>query len=179
MVACSDFARSSRSLEYDSDLSKARRDRLESYFTTTEHHQRAVAQTEVRAGPLEVLRKLELSGDRAMTATWALVDISGVGLGATVPHLRAVHRVGSLVGFRFANEVDWRLGIVHRIGRDKQDRTSVGLESLPGGPAVCAQAKPANPTGKNIWHEIEGSGLGYLDALLVSPDGGLRTTRLL
>jgi hypothetical protein len=170
MLACSDFARSGRSLEYDSDLTKARRNRQESYFTTDEHHRKLVAETEVTTDPLEVLRKLELSGDRAMMEKWALADISGVGLGAIVPHLRAVHRVGSLIGFRFANEVDWRLGIIRRIGQDNQGRTSVGLESLPSGPSVCAQAKPANPTGKNIWHEIEGSGLGYVDALMVSPE---------
>ncbi|HTY98281.1 MAG TPA: hypothetical protein VMB75_00490, partial [Rhodocyclaceae bacterium] len=173
MLACSDFARSGRSLQYDSDLVLAHRNRLESHFTTEEHHRREVeiAQEQAAITPLEVLHKLELGGDRAMMEKWALSDISGVGLGAHIPHLRAVHGVGNLVGFRFANEVDWRLGVIRRIGHTDEGKISVGLESLPNGPAVCAQAKPATPAGKTAWHEIEGSGLGYLDALMVSPEG--------
>jgi hypothetical protein len=172
MLACSDFARSGRTLQYDSDLALAHRNRLESHFTTDEHHRRQVAtEQEPAASPLEVLRKLELSGDRAMMEKWALADISGVGLGARIPHLRAVHGVGNLIGFRFANEVDWRLAIIRRIGHTPEGRASVGLESLAGGPSVCAQAKPATPAGQTAWHEIEGSGLGYVDALLVSPTG--------
>lgn len=170
MVACSDFARSGRSLAYDSDLAKAQRDRLESHFTTEGARQVAAAPAEA-ADPLEVLRKLELSGDRAMMEKWAVADVSGGGLGATIPHLRAVHRVGSLVGYRFANEIDWRLALIRRIGRDGRERTSVGLEALPGGPAACAQVKAASQAGKAAWHEIEGSGLGYLDAILASPEG--------
>lgn len=169
MVACSDFARSGRSLQYDSDLASARRDRLESHFTTIDGAR--LAEEKQAPDPLEVLRKLELSGDRAMMEKWKLLDVSNGGLGATVPLLRAVHRVGALVAYRFADQIEWCLGIVRRIGSGGDDKTSVGLESLSEGPSSCAQARPVNQAGKTSWQEVEGSGLGYLDAILVSPAG--------
>lgn len=169
MVAFSDFARSGRSLEYGSDLAAALRDRLERRFTTANINLEKKVE-EAPADPLETLRKLELSGDKAMMEQWTLADVSDSGLGAAVPHVRPNHRIGGLVGFRQEDSLDWRLGIIRRIGRGPDGKPGIGLETLPG-PSLCGQVKPASEEGKTVWQQIEGSGLGYLDAMLLSPDG--------
>ncbi|HNH35326.1 MAG TPA: hypothetical protein PK375_05395 [Rhodocyclaceae bacterium] len=169
MVAFSDFARSGRNLEYGSDLQAALRDRLERRFTTANVNLEKPPE-EVPVEPLDTLRKLELSGDKAMMEQWALADVSDSGIGAAVPHVRTTHRIGGLVGFRQEDSLDWRLGLIRRIGRGPDGKQGIGLETLPG-PSVCAQVKPASESGKTVWQQIEGSGLGYLDAMLLAPDG--------
>ncbi len=62
------------------------------------------------------------------------------------------------------------MGLIRRIGRGPDGKQGIGLETLPG-PSVCAQVKPASESGKTVWQQIEGSGLGYLDAMLLAPDG--------
>lgn len=169
MVAFSDFARSGRNLEYASDLRAAERDRLERRFTTANVNLEKPPE-DVPVDPLDTLRRLELSGDKAMMEQWTLADVSDSGIGAAVPHVRTGHRIGGLVGFRQEDSLDWRLGLIRRIGRGPDGKPGIGLETLPG-PSVCAQAKPADESGKTVWQQIEGSGLGYLDALVLSPDG--------
>ncbi len=169
MVAFSDFARSGRSLEYGSDLAAALRDRLERRFTTANINLEKKVE-EVPTDPLETLRKLELSGDKAMMEQWTLADASDSGLGAAVPHVRPNHRIGGLVGFRQEDSLDWRLGVIRRIGRGPDGKPGIGLETLPG-PSLCGQVKPASEDGKTVWQQIEGSGLGYLDAMLLDPAG--------
>lgn len=170
MVAFSDFARSGRSIDYQSDLSRVLRERMEQSLSPEEQERLAASRADTARDPLEVLRSMELSGDRAMMEKWKLADISEVGLGATTTLLRNIHRIGGLVGYRFTNQLDWRLGLIRRLGRSPNGQAGIGLETLPG-PSFCAQVKPMSKEILPTWQQMEGSGLGYLDALLVANDG--------
>ena len=82
------------------------------------------------SNPLAVLEKLELSGDRQMMEHWVQADISDTGLGAVAPAVRAKHRIGGLVCLRYADGIEWHLGLIRRIGRDAAGQATLGIETL-------------------------------------------------
>lgn len=169
MVAASQFARTGRSLEYD-------RGDFEKYY---EEHRfgriltEAEQQVQIKApeeeppvvNPLETLRKLELSGDKAQMEQWRQVDISSSGIGVLVPTILTRHRIGGLVAVRYSDGLEWRLGLIRRIGRDAANQPSIGLEALAW-PSLCASARPVGTV--SSWSGD--GGRGELDALIVAAD---------
>ena len=76
---------------------------------------------------MEILRRLETDGDQAQMESWTQVDGSDTGLGVVVPAVLPRHRIGLLVCLREADDIDWRLGLIRRIGRDAANRPSIGV----------------------------------------------------
>lgn len=172
MIAASHFARSGRSFKYEGvDL-----DRLYAEFRFGRVEPSESAETEAVAkneepevvSPMEILRSLELRGDKALMEHWMQVDSSATGIGAVVPAVLPRHQIGLLIGLRNLDGLDWRLGLIRRIGRDADNRPSIGLETLAS-PSVCAQAKPGGET--TVWNDVTERGHGWLDAIIVSQDG--------
>ncbi|MBK8119947.1 MAG: hypothetical protein IPK39_12830 [Sulfuritalea sp.] len=118
--------------------------------------------------PMEILRSLELRGDKAQMEHWLQVDSSATGLGAAVPAVLPRHQIGLLICLRSREGLDWRLGFIRRIGRDAENRPSIGIETLPW-PSICAQAKPGGE--ETVWRNVTEAGDGWLDAVIVSQEG--------
>ena len=172
MIAASHFARSGRSFKYEGvDL-----DRLFAEFRFGRVEQSAAAEADQApktdepevSSPLEILRKLELRGDKAQMEHWLQVDSSATGLGAVVPAVLPRHQIGLLVCLRSLDGLDWRLGLIRRIGRDADNRPSIGLETLAS-PSICAQAKPGGE--ETVWNKVTEGGHGWLDAIILSEEG--------
>ena len=100
---------------------------------------------------LELLRQIESTGrntrslsleseSRQITLeTWQRGDLSVSGFSAIPPALLPRHSVGTLVATRPADGVDWRLGLIRRIGRDAAKRPTIGIETIDDDP-FCAHA---------------------------------------
>lgn len=174
MIACSNFARMGKSLDYegtdiDALFDASRFGRVDTIRaaedTTAESEQPSVI------NPLETLERLELAGDRQMMERWQQVDGSPTGIGIVAPALGRKHRVGELACVRFADGLEWRLGIIRRIGRDAQGNASIGLQSLPW-PSTCALVKPLAAKAGTVWNQVaDAGGHGYADAILIADDG--------
>ena len=166
MIACSAFAKRGRSLNYrGADMTLLFN---ELRFGHSGQAARLV-EDESEVDPMETLLKLETSGDKQMMEEWLMVDSSGTGIGAIMPGLRSRNRIGELIGFRIDSSLDWRLGIVRRIGRDAQKRVNIGIETLPY-PSLSAQIRPSNVE-LTVWNEASESGNGYVDAILIEAEG--------
>lgn len=168
MIAAAHFARMGRSFEYEGeDVSRMFDENR--FGTVAPEDAGAAAKLEVPAATaIDILRKLETSGDQAQMETWKQVDYSATGIGLVVPAVLPRHRIGGLICLREADGVDWRLGIIRRIGRDAANRPSIGLETLPW-PSICALGKPAGEG--NVWTKVaDGGGHGWLDAIIISLD---------
>lgn len=166
MIACSAFAKKGRSLNYrGTDMSTLFN---ELRFGQSGQAVRQVEEDQV-VDPMETLLKLETSGDKQMMDEWLMVDSSDTGIGAVMPGLRSRNRIGELVGFRLDGSIDWRLGILRRIGRDAQKRVSIGIETLAY-PSASAQIRPNNVQ-LTVWSEASEAGNGYVDAILLEADG--------
>jgi hypothetical protein len=166
MIACAAFAKRGRSLNYrGADMENLFN---ELRFGRTGRPTEASVEEDLEVDPMETLLKLETSGDKQMMDEWLKVDGSDTGIGAVMPGLRGRNRIGELIGFRLEGTIDWRLGIIRRIGRDKQKRISIGIETLAA-PSICAQLKPSNLV-LSVWSEASEAGNGYVDAILIAAD---------
>lgn len=176
MIAAAHFARMGRSFKYEgNDLDRITRQFEETRFGTVAAKDAAPEEdapeplaAEV-ASPMDILRRLETAGDRAQMESWTQVDSSATGLGVVVSAVLPRHRIGLLVCFREAEGMDWRLGVIRRIGRDARNRPSIGLETLAW-PSLCALAKPVGE--ESAWTRVaDGGGHGWSDAIIVSLEG--------
>lgn len=176
MIAAAHFARMGRSLKYEgNDLESISRQFDETRFgkiklgtDDADQSEEEVAEEEVLT-PLQIMRKLETGGDQAQMEHWTQVDSSETGMGFVVPAVLPRHRIGMLVCFREAEGMDWRMGVVRRIGRDAANRPSIGIEVLAW-PSICALAKPSGM--ESAWTKVaDGGGHGWSDAIIVSLDG--------
>lgn len=171
MIAYSDFARSGRSIEYTgSNLHALFEQTRFGGFAYIDKDDGAAPPPEVeQVNPLDVLEKLELAGDKQMMESWTLVDRSETGLGVTAPGLKSKYQIGSLVCVRFADGIDWHIGVIRRIGRDAAGHASIGLETLAW---PASSAKITCIDGRiGAWSRIGEGGQGQLDAILISGDG--------
>jgi hypothetical protein len=172
MIAASHFARKGRSFKYEGDdvyrlFEESRFGRVAQAGEVAE--EKAVEPTEPEvSSPLDILRKLELRGDQAQMETWKQVDESTTGFGVVVPAVLPRHRIGLLICLRHLEGMDWRMGLIRRIGRDAANRPSIGIETLAW-PSICAQAKPAGDAA--VWAKAAEGGQGWLDAIVVSKEG--------
>jgi hypothetical protein len=166
MIACSAFAKRGKSLNY-------RGSEMHNLFNELRFggsgKLREDVGEEAMVDPMETLLKLETSGDKQMMDEWLKIDSSDSGIGAVMPGLRSRNRIGELIGFRIDGSIDWRLGILRRIGRDAQKRVSIGIETLAY-PSISAQVRPNNVE-LTVWSQASEAGNGYVDAILVEAEG--------
>lgn len=174
MVAAAHFARKGRAFEYEGEdvtrmFDEARFGTVAPDGGLAKEATIADGEPEAAQTPIEILRRLETPGDRAQMENWMQVDGSATGLGAVVPTVLPRHRIGLLVCLREADGMDWRLGVIRRIGRDASNRPSIGLETLAW-PSLCALAKPVGE--ESAWTKVaDGGGHGWSDAIIVSLEG--------
>lgn len=176
MIAAAHFARMGRSFKYEgNDLERITRQFEETRFGSVIGTDVPAAEDatdtvpEQALEPMEILRRLETEGDRAQMEAWIQVDGSATGMGVVVPAVLPRHRIGMLICFREADGIDWRMGLIRRIGRDAANRPGIGVETLAW-PSLCALAKPAGE--ESIWTKVmDGGGHGWSDAIIVSLDG--------
>lgn len=176
MIAAAHFARMGRSLKYEGNDWEAISRQFEAtrFGSVNEPEPGAMAIEPADAAdealtPLQILRKLETKGDDAQMERWTLLDSSESGMGFLVPAILPRHRIGMLICLREAEGMDWRMGIVRRIGRDGANRPGIGIETL-GWPSICSLAKPFGE--ESAWTKVaDGGGHGWSDAILVTLDG--------
>lgn len=171
-VAFSDFARSGKSVDYVGTDHVAEFETARFGGMVTTPGAGAAPETAPAAAivnPLDVLGSLELAGDKQMMEPWTLTDQSDTGLGAAVPGLKSRYQVGHLACVRYADGIEWHLGIIRRIGRDKAGSVSIGLQTLAW-PSSSVHVKPVAGS-MTAWNTLEHAGHGYVDAILVSLDG--------
>lgn len=168
MIAYSEFARSGRKVGYKShfEMLKFERrgfaDQVEVSARDEERWQNAT--------PIETLGMLESAGDKQLMDLWALRDVSASGMGASAPFLRPWMVIGTYIGYRVENEIDWQIAIVRRIHRTPSGHPSIGLETLQETPR-CAQVRRVRMSpGNDPWQEIERdtTGHGFDDAIVLS-----------
>lgn len=175
MIAAAHFARMGRSFEYEgNDVNRmfddARFGTVAPEGDMTKAAATAAREPAAAKTPVEILRWLESGGDQAQMENWMQVDSSTTGLGAIVPAVLPRHRIGLLICLREADGLDWRLGLIRRIGRDAANRPSMGIETLVW-PSICALAKPVGE--ESAWtRAADGGGHGWTDAIIVSEKGG-------
>ena len=172
MIAFATFARLGRSFEYEGEdvtrmFDEARFGTVAPEEAIAEDMMAEAVPAEI-SDPLKILRKLELAGDQAQMESWMQVDGSATGLGVVVPAVLKRHRIGLLVCLRHLDGLDWRLGLIRRIGRDAANRPSIGIETLAW-PSICATAKPVGE--ESVWTKVADGGHGWSDAIIVSHDG--------
>lgn len=141
MVAFSEFARSGRKVGYKTHLNMLKFERF-GFADTTKESGFDEARWENQT-PLETIQLLETGGDKAMMDEWSMRDVSATGLGAIAPFLKPWMIIGSYIGYRLDDEIDWRIGIVRRIHRVHTGHPSVGIEIMPEVPR-CAEILPLN-----------------------------------
>jgi hypothetical protein len=171
MTAVSHYARLGRAFKYEGDdvdrmFNESRFGSVAKPDAIGKESVEDVEAQEIRT-PLEILQTLETTGDQAQMERWQQVDESATGLGAVVPAVLARHRIGSLICFRYVDGIDWRIGVIRRIGRDVENRPSIGIETLAW-PALCALAKPVGQL--SVWSNLADGGHGWSDAIVVSHD---------
>lgn len=176
MIAAAHFARMGRSFEYrGNDFERITRQFDETRFGTVAVKDEAagsaagVPAAAEPVSPMEILRRLETAGDQAQMERWTQVDSSATGIGVLVPAVLSRHRIGLLICFREADGLDWRMGLIRRIGRDAANRPGIGIETLAW-PSLSALAKPI--VEETAWTgTVDGGGHGWSDAIIVHRDG--------
>lgn len=163
MIAASEFARSGRSLDY------------EGYIKSMQLRHKGHAVIEDMPPPpktpMEVLQLLETAGDRQMMEQWEIIDESAQGMGVRCITRRPWHAIGALIAYRREQDLDWRVGIVRRLG-SSHGAPNAGLIVFGGTPA-CSQVRVGNAREEeSLWHlqTKETSGLGWRDAILLSTE---------
>ncbi len=162
MVSASEFVRSGRSLDYDTHLQQKELLRITLFGVTTEPSPEPVKT------PHDVLERLETAGDRQMTERWELIDRSEQGIGVRYEFRRAWQEIGALVGYRLEEEIDWRVGVVRRLGRS-HGKPNAGLTTF-GETPLSAQLDLCKGGTRCPWQQQtrETSGHGLIDAILIS-----------
>lgn len=174
MIASAQFARMGRSFEYEGEDVTRMFDEDRFGTVAPQDETRKAASVAAKAPkaaktPIEILRRLESGGDQAQMENWTLVDSSATGLGAVVPAVLPRHRIGLLICLREADGMDWRLGLIRRIGRNAANQPSIGIETLAW-PSICGLAKPVGE--ESAWtRAADGGGHGWSDAIIVSETG--------
>ena len=86
------------------------------------------------------------------------------------PALLPRHAIGALVAIRFVDGLEWRMGLIRRIGRDAQGRPNLGLQTLPW-PSFSARLRIA-PGEHSQWAAALDDEAGWIDAILISEESG-------
>jgi len=179
LIAASEFARQGGQLEYDGRLSA----------TDSEFSRRggppedddtigAMANSAAGAGkpagieaqaprtPMEILDELEAKGDQAFMMNWEVADQSESGLGAIATKFSSAIGVGTLIGYRNLDEIEWRIGVVRRLGGTPEHKFSLGIQCLKGMPIV-ARLRAASASAGGVGHDDAILIQGETDSILI------------
>ncbi len=85
---------------------------------------------------LNRLWRLEEQIDKHRIEEWTQVDGNDDGVGVSIPTIQSQHVTGSLVSMRYADEPGWHLGVVKRVGIDKDGCSRLGLRTFHGSPKI-------------------------------------------
>jgi hypothetical protein len=165
MVAAASFARSGRQLSLYSSY-QSRTQSQEEYFGSVAEEV-PEENNEVPLTPLQVLQKLELAGDRDQMEQWIVADRSSQGMGLVVPQQKRWLKIGSLLGFRRKDAMQWELAVIRRLGRNIQSQRVAGLLLFPG-LAEPVSLRPLKE-GESIQSRKD-SLADFCDGILLSPD---------
>jgi cyclic-di-GMP-binding protein len=131
------------------------------------NEKRAPPKPEASKDAKEMLKKIELAGDKELMQKWTINDTSETGIGATTATHADWLRIGALVGFRYEDKMDWTVSVVRRISRDAQNKTLVGLQLFKGDPDV-ARAGSLDKREQSAWEVIPEAGIyGWQDAMVL------------
>jgi hypothetical protein len=176
MLSSSEYARSGKQIpELGYKSSKAFDEFSRIRFDTVQMHASQLAALAAEPekantlSPLEVLAKLELAGDKEMMGRWRQVDASPGGFGAVVPRMLAWVRVGMLIGYRQADDIEWRPAVIRRRGRDASGNQTCGAQSL-GWPAASVRVRPLEVHEREGWDRLPGGGEGFVEAILIEAE---------
>jgi hypothetical protein len=132
------------------------------------NEKRAVPKPEEVKDPKELLKKMELAGDKELMQKWTLNDASETGIGATATQHSDWLKIGALVGYRYEDKMDWAIGVVRRLGRNAQNQAVVGLQAFKGEPEV-ARAGSLDKREQTAWDALPEAGIyGWQDAMVLA-----------
>lgn len=94
---------------------------------------------------LNRLWRLEEQIDKHRIEDWTQVDGNDDGVGVSIPTIQSQHVAGSLVSMRYADEPGWHLGVVRRVGIDKDGNSRLGLRTFHGSPKIVEITLPEQP----------------------------------
>lgn len=100
----------------------------------TEQANGDVPVTDPHTALLNRLWQLEEKVEKHRLEDWTQIDGNEEGVGISIPMINAQHITGSLVSMRYADEPGWHLGIVRRVGLEKDGSARLGLMTFPGSP---------------------------------------------
>ncbi|QWT44948.1 hypothetical protein [Azospira inquinata] len=120
--------------------------------------------------PAEVLALLESTGIRSVVEEWDSADVSPGGMGVRFLFRKPWQAIGALVGYRWQDELEWRVAVIRRLGRS-HGVPNAGLSLFPGQP-LCAQIQLMDQEDDSPWSQQAGDGgkSGLQDAILLSPE---------
>jgi hypothetical protein len=103
--------------------------------------------------PREILEKLETRGDKDMMQNWVVLDTSDSGVGVLVPGRAPWAKLGVIVGYRLAEALQWEVSIIRRLGRNAENKLTVGLEKLSG-QARSGRAMALKGAAREAWEKV-------------------------
>ena len=116
--------------------------------------------------PKEILETLETRGDKALMQRWIVVDTSDSGIGVLVPGRAPWAKLGVLVAYRLMDSLRWEVAIVRRLGRNAENKVTVGLERLTG-ETRSARVLPVKGEIPAAWETMTMGADSTLEAVLV------------
>ena len=129
---------------------------------------RAVPKPENVTDPKELLKKIELAGDKELMQRWSVNDASETGIGATAVQHSDWLRIGALVGFRYEDKMDWTVGVVRRLSRNDKNQALVGMQLFKGEPDV-GRAGSLDKIERSAWDVAAEAGVyGWQDAIMLN-----------
>ncbi len=132
------------------------------------NEKRALVKPAESTDPREMLKKIELAGDKELMQKWALNDSSDSGIGATAVEHSGWLRIGALVGYRYEDKMDWQIGVVRRLSRNSANQAVVGLQQFKGEPDV-ARAGSLDKRETSAWEAVPEAGIyGWQDAMVLN-----------
>lgn len=119
-----------------------------------------------KLSPKEVLETLETRGDKELLQRWIVLDTSDSGFGVLVPGRAPWAKLGVLIAYRLVDSLKWEVSIVRRLGRNAENKMTVGLERLAGA-AKSARARQVHGAIPDTWENLTIGVDNSLEAVLI------------
>lgn len=119
-----------------------------------------------KLSPKEVLETLETRGDKELLQRWIVLDTSDSGFGVLVPGRAPWAKLGVLIAYRLVDSLKWEVSIVRRLGRNAENKMTVGLERLAGD-AKSARARQVHGAIPDTWENLTIGVDNSLEAVLI------------
>lgn len=119
-----------------------------------------------KLSPREILETLETRGDKELLQRWIVLDTSDSGFGVLVPGRAPWAKLGVLVAYRLVDSLKWEVSIVRRLGRNAENKMTVGLERLAG-EAKSARARQVHGVIPETWENLTIGGDNSAEAVII------------